>query len=129
MFLTLAFFSCKDDESILGENFLDGKLDLYFDTVFNVTTLSTAYEDTTTVKSGASVSLIGDYHDPIFGDHKSITAFNLVPQGNTVDSGSYVPLSVKMKMEYRGTYYGYDTVNPITFSIHRVTDTLTLIDG
>lgn len=129
MFLTLALFSCKDDESVLGENFLDGKLNLKFDTIVNVSTLSTAYEDTSSVLSGASISLIGDYHDDIFGDHKAITAFNFIPQSNSADTGNFTAISLKMHMEYRGSFYGFDTINETKFSIYRAIDSLGPIDG
>jgi hypothetical protein len=129
MFLTLAFFSCKDDDSILGENFLDGRLDLQFDTILNVSTLSTAFEDTTTVRSGASTAVIGDYQDDIFGDHKAFTAFSLVPQSNYSDTTVYYADTVMLYLQYRGVFYGYDIENPLTYTIHKVTDTLSGIDG
>lgn len=129
MFLTLAFFSCKDDESILGENFLDGTLGIFYDTVIDVSTRTVEFDDTTRYLSGVTTSLIGDYFDPIFGDHKSLSAFDFVPQSNSIDDGTYTAYSVTMYLDYKGTFYGFDTLNPTTFSIHRVIDSLGQIDG
>jgi hypothetical protein len=127
MLLTLAFFSCKDDESVLGENFLDGTLDLKYDTIHNVTTLTTRYYDTIEVHSDMPVSLIGDYYDPVFGEHKALTAFNMVPESNIVDTGNYIAIGLKLHLEF-SNFYGFDTVNSTKYSVHMVTNPLSQID-
>ncbi len=124
------FFTCKEDDSILGENFLDSKLNVYYDTVTNFTTISEPYDDNDTVFSGASIAMIGDYYDEVFGDNKAMTAFNVAPQINIIDSAqNRTADSLILQLKFRGTYYGFDTTNVQTFSLYAAEQPLTQIDG
>ena len=74
------FFTCKEDDSFLGENFLDSKLSIYYDTVTNFTTKSVPYDVNDTVYSGVTLAMIGDYYDEVFFFFKSMTVFSVAPQ-------------------------------------------------
>lgn len=127
--MIIMFFACKEDDSILGENFLDSKLSIDYDTIYNLTTLSEGYDYTDTVLSGVSVALIGDYYDEVFGDHQAITAFDVAPMFNEIDStGNRQADSLILQLDYRGNYYGYDTTD-LTFNLYKVEQPLNQIDS
>lgn len=119
----LAFFSCKDKDSLIGENFIDSNLEIMSDILTNVTTLTTAYEDTSGVYSGAALALVGDYHDEIFGDHKAMAVFDFAPESNVADFGEAPQAdSLVLWLNHKNLFYGYDTINPITIKAYRITE-------
>ncbi|HKK60453.1 MAG TPA: hypothetical protein VJ937_13320 [Salinivirga sp.] len=122
------FLTCKEDDSFLGENFLDSKLSIYYDTVTNFTTTSVPYDINDTVYSGVTLAMIGDYYDEIFGDTKAMTVFSVAPQFNVVDSASNRNAdSLMLQLQFRGTYYGFDTTEQ-TFHLYAVEQPLNQID-
>ena len=122
------FFTCKEDDSFLGENFLDSKLSIYYDTVTNFTTKSVPYDVNDTVYSGVTLAMIGDYYDEVFGDTKAMTVFSVAPQFNVIDSASNRDAdSLMLQLQFRGSYYGFDTTEH-TFKLYAVEQPLTQID-
>ncbi len=128
IFLTVALIGCKERDNILGENYLDSQLEVRYDTIDNVTTKSVLYSDI--IRSGVWFSLIGDYHDEIFGDHKASTAISFVPQSESPDIGDNpVADSLVLQLQYTGIYYGFDTINPQTIKAYRLIQDIGDIDS
>ncbi|MDA3866729.1 MAG: DUF4270 family protein [Salinivirgaceae bacterium] len=120
LFTVVLMFSCKDDDSIIGENFIEENLEIKFDTITNLEIYSSPYNREDTVHSGAGISLIGDYHDDVFGDHKAISVFNLAPESNDADFGEgIIADSLVLRLDYK-TFFGYDITNPLTITAYRV---------
>ncbi|WP_462280924.1 hypothetical protein [Salinivirga cyanobacteriivorans] len=121
------FFTCKEDDSFLGENFLDSKLSIYYDTVTNFTTESVPYDNNDTL-GGVTRAVVGDYYDEVFGDTKAMTIFSVAPQFNVIDSASNRNAdSLILQLQFRGSYYGFDTTEQ-TFHLYAVEQPLSQID-
>lgn len=128
----VVFFACKEDDSLIGENFIENGLEVYFDTITAVTTHSVVYNDDgdEIVLSGPNYALIGDYSDDVFGNHKAMAVFDFAPESNEGDFGNNpVADSLILQLKVSGIYYGYDVTNPITVSVYQLSDTINKIDG
>lgn len=124
----LAFFSCKDDDSLIGDNFIDSSLEIHFETITNVTTQTIAYDQNSLIKSNPTLALLGDYQDEIFGNHKSMLLFNVAPESNTAEFGEN-PVADTLRltlMPRLNTFYGFDE-GPLTVTVYRLSSSITEI--
>ena len=121
----IAFFlsllvSCQHEVSSIGLDLIDE-----VGTEFSDTTTIVAYsflEDTINT-TNMSANLIGNIHDPIFGDNKACTFAQFAMSGSSVNFGTNPVIDSVILTLQISAYYG-DTLSKVAFRIYQLTEPL-----
>ena len=124
LILTISLFSCKDDDSLIGDGFIQNKIGVKYDTI-DVSLKTLPYSNITEIGNQVSQCLVGEYVDPVFGRHQAQSMFDFVPQSNQFSFGNS-PINGKLTLElkYNGYFYGLDTTNDIHLKVYKLNKTL-----
>lgn len=106
--LCCLFFSCENEESLIGENFLmNGEHEVF---ILNPDSISiyafSQIEDS--VSSQSSTNLVGSYIDPMFGHTDASFYFQITLPNNEINFNATTVTSAKIKLPYTG-FYGDST--------------------
>ena len=122
-------FSCEKPETGIGGNLLpdEDNLDLFFTDTISVVAFNSPEEDSVRT-SPVTTGLIGSYHDPIMGIHRSELYFQLrLPASNIsfgADETTIVLDSIVLGLDYTGGFYG--ELNPLTFEVYELNEDIEL---
>ncbi len=121
------FIACNREDTIIGLDLQDNKFIVRFDTISTIQ-LTTKRADSILLDN-ASIGLLGDYADPVFGHSRAALAFELLPKSRVINLGTNpVADSVVLKLTERSGYYGLDSSALHTVRVYRVAEGKSLKD-
>ena len=106
--LCCLFFSCENEESLIGENFLmNGDHEVFIlDPDSIVISAISQFEDSVSAQN--STNLVGSYYDPLFGQTDASFYFEITLPNNELSFNATAVTSARIQLPYTG-FYGDST--------------------
>lgn len=122
--VALFFFSCQEDNNLLGFKNPNSKIDLsYAEIMLESSVYLLDSINTTNYSSSLNRALVGAYEDPAFGKIKATSFSHLFPPTYVLDPSTQLD-SVAIQLRFDYYAYGSAGVSEQTFSIHEVSENL-----
>ncbi len=126
----LLFFSCQNEESLIGDNLLNDE-QYSIETYLGEMTITTFSEIEEGVNASSSTSLLGSYLDPIFGQTNASFVFQITPPSNEIIFDAQSIQNIYLTIPYIG-FYGEDNLNStsleFTINISQLTENINLLE-
>ena len=108
------FFSCENEESLIGENLLNHHQNELF--IVNNIAIDVSNQLEDSVSAESSTSLLGSYVDPISGQTNASFYFQITLPNNEMEFNATVVDSIELNLPYSGFFGNENTMFNITLS-------------
>ena len=126
LLFSIMFFSCQNEESLIGEDLLVDDLHeifVYPDSLIQVPVMSIR-EDSVSAQS--QFSLVGSYTDSYFGYSESSCMFQVLLPNNEMSFSAISISNIELVIPYDG-FYG-DSLAEFNFEIHKLEENISAVD-
>ncbi|UOB18777.1 DUF4270 family protein [Abyssalbus ytuae] len=117
--ITLLIFSCNEENSLLVEDQIT-ESNLRVIKIDTFTTIFSTFKYDSIPTSESTRILVGRYNDPVFGEIKASSFFELLPSGYSISNDAVFD-SIALCLRYDGYFYN-DTLQTNTISVKRLND-------
>ena len=127
LLLLSIFFSCENEDSLIGENFLNTNehdIFIFNDSLIDIVATS-HIEDS--VNAQSSLSLLGSYLDPVFGQTDAGFCFQITLPNNDMEFNAQTITNIELNIPYVD-FYG-DSLSEFNVSISQLNESINSSDS